>query len=221
MKQETITTICNKALSLIGEEPISSYDNDTSLPARACRSHFDLVMASLLEEGFWTFPTVEVKLEKVVEETEEEIDGETVTTVTDLKYQDYFMYEIPAHCVLIHSIYGKGQRHNENHPLEWDIRYIPEETKRYIICPVNSDEHELYCEYLFSPDNLEIYSASFIKALVDGLAYSICMEITKDMQRTQFLLQLYEKDKADALRKCMNEDLSEHEYTSPFITCRG
>ena len=66
MKQETITTICNKALSLLGEEPITSYDNDTSLAGRACRAHFDLVMATLLEEGFWTFPTVEKELEKVV-----------------------------------------------------------------------------------------------------------------------------------------------------------
>lgn len=221
MKQETITTICNKALSLIGEEPISSYDNDTSLPARACRSHFGLVLASLLEEGFWTFPTVEVELEKVTQEIEEIVGEETVVTEKDLKYQDFFVYELPEHCVLIESIYPQGARHNENYKIKWDLRYLPEETKRYIICDIDSKDTPLYCEYLFSPDNLEIYSASFLKALVDGLAYSICMEITKDLQRTQFMLQLYEKDKADALRKCMNEDLSEHEYTSPFISCRG
>lgn len=211
--KETITTICNKALSLIGEEPISSYENDTSLAGRVCRSHFNLVMESLLEEGFWTFPTVETKLKKVTKEE----DGQSV----DLKYHEFYLYEIPEHCVLVNSIYGKGQRHNENHPIEWDIRYIPEVTKRYIICPINSDDNELFCEYLFSPENLEIYSATFLKALVDGMAYSICMEITKDLQKTQFMLQLYEKDKADALRKCLNEDLSEHEYTSPFISCRG
>lgn len=221
MKQETITTICNKALSLIGEEPISSYDNDTSLPARACRSHFGLVLASLLEEGFWTFPTVEVELEKVTQEIEETVGEETVVTEKDLKYQDFFVYQLPEHCVLIESIYPQGARHNENYKIKWDLRYFPEETKRYIICDIDSKDTHLYCEYLFSPDNLEIYSASFLKALVDGLAYSICMEITKDLQRTQFMLQLYEKDKADALRKCMNEDLSEHEYTSPFISCRG
>lgn len=213
MKQETITTICNKALSLLGEEPINSYDNDTSLAARACRAHFDLVLAALLEEGMWTFPTVEVKLNQVLDE-----DEQPVKYVTE---EMPYMYEIPEHCVLIHSIYGKGQRHDENAPVKWDIRYVPEETKRYIVCNIDSKEDDLYCEYLFSPDNLEIYSASFLKALVDGLAYHICMEVTKDLQRTQFLLQLYEKDKADALRKSMNEDLSEHEYTSPFISCRG
>lgn len=221
MKQETKTTVCNKALSLLGEEPISSYDNDTSLAARACRSHFDLVMATLLEEGHWTFPTVEVKLEKAMEEVETE-DEETVEE--EKKYiadEMPYMYEVPENCVLIQSVYGKGQRHNEDTPIKWDLRYSPEDTKRYIISDADSKDNELYCEYLFSPDNLEIYSASFLKALVDGLAYSICMEITKDMQRTQFLLQIYEKDKADALRKSMNEDLSEHEYTSPFISCRG
>lgn len=213
MKQETITTVCNKALSLIGEEPISSYDTDTSLPARACRAHFDLVLGTLLEEGFWTFPTVEEKLEKAVE-IEDGVEK-------DLKFQDFFMYELPDHCVLIQSIYPEGGRHNENMPVIWDIRYVPEETKRYIISKWDSKDRPLFCEYLFSPDNLEIYSASFLKALVDGLAYCICMDITKDMQRTQFLLQVYEKDKADALRKSMNEDLSEHKYTSPFISCRG
>lgn len=214
MKQETITTICNKALSLIGEEPITSYDNDTSLAARACRAHFDLVLASLLEEGHWTFPTVEVELKKAVdEETEEPLSF----SAEEMPY----VYEVPEHCVIIHSVYGEGERHNEDTPAQWDLRYFPEETKKFIISNIDSDDRKLYCEYLFSPDNLEIYSASFLKALVSGMAYSICMEITKDLQRTQFMLQLYEKDKADALRKSMNEDLSEHEYTSPFISCRG
>lgn len=302
MKQETITTICNKALSLLGEEPITSYDNDTSLAGRACRAHFDLVMATLLEEGFWTFPTVEKELEKLTESIEEEVtrtieipyflgmtqgspkyyryeegdvEGaeapyawraenttqtyytkvlsassgvhysytnstagtiyiqimsfgteeqtitETVTTEKDIKFGEFFLYKIPENCVLIHSIYPEGGRHDENIPLDWDIRYFPEETERYIISKIDSKDRPLFCEYLFSPDNLEIYSASFLKALVDGIAYSICMEVTKDLQRTQFLLQLYEKDKADALRKAMNEDLSEHEYTSPFVSCRG
>lgn len=216
MKLETITTICNKALSLIGEEPITSYDNDTSLAARACRAHFDLVLASLLEEGHWTFPTVETKLEKAKDSNDE-----------DMKFVSEempYVYEIPANCVIIESIYGKGQRHIEDNKInavKWDLRYFPEETKKYIVCNVDSADHELYCEYLFSPDNLEIYSATFLKALVSGMAYHICMEITKDLNRTQFMLQLYEKDKADALRKSMNEDLSEHQYTSPFISCRG
>ena len=213
MKLETRTTICNKALSLIGEEPISSYDNDTSIPARACRAHFDLTMATLLEEGHWTFPTVEVQLSKALDEDDKEIKY----VAEEMPY----VYEIPTNCVLIHSVYGKGARHNENAPIKWDLRYIPEQTKKYIISNMDSEDHPLFCEYLFSPDNLEIYSATFLKALVSGLAYSICMEITKDLQRTQFMLQLYEKDKADALRKSMNEDLSEHEYISPFISCRG
>lgn len=213
MKSESITSVCNKALSLIGEEPITSYDNDTSLPARACRAHFDLVMGTLLEEGHWTFPTVEKRIVKALDEDNNPIEY----VAEEMKY----VYEIPANCVLIHSIYGEGQRHNENIEVKWDLRYIPEYSKKYIISNINSEDHKLYCEYLFSPDNLEIYSASFLKALVSGLAYSICMEITKDLQRTQFMLQLYEKDKADALRKSMNEDLSEHEYVSPFISCRG
>lgn len=213
MKQETKTTICNKALSLIGEEPISSYDNDTSLAARACRSHFDLVMISLLEEGHWSFPTVEAALVKHVDQ-----DNEDIKYIAD---EMPYMYEIPEHCVMIQSIYAKGQRDNENTPIKWDLRYVPEDTKRYIVSNIDSKDQELFCEYLFSPDNLEIYSASFLRALVDGLAYSICMEITKDLQKTQFLLQLYEKDKADALRKSMNEDLDEFEYTSPFVSCRG
>lgn len=213
MKRETITTICNKALSLIGEEPINSYDNDTSLAARACRAHFDLTLASLLEEGCWTFPTVEAKLEQVLDENDK--------PAKYIAEEMPFMYKLPKNCVLLNSIYSKGARHNENTPVKWDVRYVPEETERYIISNIDTNDHELFCEYIFSPDNLEIYSASFLKALADGLAYSICFELTKDLQRTQYLLQIYEKDKADALRKSMNEDLSEHEYISPFISCRG
>lgn len=205
MKEETVTSICNKALSLIGEEPITSYDTDTSLAANACRTHFDLVMAALLEEGHWTFPTVEKQLTRIE-------NGEYIAE--DMKY----MYEIPEYCVLIQSIYADGQRHNNHRTIKWDLRYLPDQTKRVIIS--DCDEN-LYCEYIYSPNNLNIYSATFLKALVDGLAAAICMEITKDLQRTQFFIQLYERDKADALRKSMNEDLSEEEFVSPFVSCRG
>lgn len=205
MNSESKTTICNKALSLVGEEPISSYDNDTSIAGRACRSHFDLVMATLLEEGHWTFPTVEAELERIEDE-------EYITE--DMPY----MYKLPENCVLIQSIYPKGSRDINNELIKWDMRYLPEETKKVII---SNCEQDLYCQYTFSPDNLEIFSATFVKALVDGLAYSICMEITKDLQRTQFLLQQYERDKSDALRKSMNEDLSEETFIPRSISCRG
>ena len=205
MATETKTTICNKALSLIGEDPISSYDSDTSIAGRACRTNFDLVMQSLLEEGYWTYPTVEEALVKI---EDEEFFAE----------EQKYMYDIPKNCVLIQDVFHKDAREDADHRIKWDIRYIPELEKKVIIVPTDED---IYIEYLFSPENLSIFSATFLKALVDGLAYSICMEVTKDMQKTQLMLQLYEKDKADALRKSLNEDLKDEKYTSPFITCRG
>ena len=197
---ETQTTICNKALNLIGEEGINSI-NDNSLQAVACKNNYDLALATVLEEGKWTFATVECALVKV--DTDEYSE------------EQKYVYSMPANCVLISRVYNKHDRKQEPNKLDWDIRYIPSSNKKYIVC--DSDE-DVRVEYVYSNTNINTYPASFINTLVARLAFQICMYVTKDLEKTNAMLQLYQSTMADSMRKNYNEDGEDKMHWKSFLT---
>ena len=61
---ETQTTICNKALGLVGANHINSV-NDTTQEALWCKTYYDLSLNVVLSEGAWKHATVEETLVKV------------------------------------------------------------------------------------------------------------------------------------------------------------
>lgn len=201
---ETQTTICNKALNLIGEEGINSI-NDNSLQANACKNYYDLALNLLLEDGAWSHTVVEQPLVKV--DTDEYAE------------EHKYIYVIPSNCVLIKDIYQKHERKQGYKSTDWDIRYFPAENKNYIICDCDED---MYIKYVYNNSNTNTYSAKFIQALVSGLAFQICMYITKDSEKTNAMLALYNATKADALRTNYNEVGEEKlDWVSPITASRG
>ena len=89
--RQTKTSICNKALDLIGEDNINSMDDETSLTARVCKRHFDDALSDTLEEGMWPTATVEEPLVRISDEEYSE--------------EQKYVYAIPANCVLITRIF--------------------------------------------------------------------------------------------------------------------
>jgi len=55
----TVTDICNRALSHLGEEPIMEGDS-TSKKARSCRAWYDVTRLDLLRNHPWTFAMTKV-----------------------------------------------------------------------------------------------------------------------------------------------------------------
>lgn len=217
---ETQTTICNKALDLLGEENITSLQDDQSLQARILRNHFDLSLNSVLEYGHWPFATVEEPL-------------------TRLDYPEYakeqkYVYALPDFCILIKSIYKVFDRKHLPHRIDWDLRYIPELKKTCIICNMsNSKELEneeeiadkneqLVIEFVSSNSGVSTYTPGFIRCLSAQLAADVSMAITHDMQRTQFMIQIAEAYKKQALQDAMNQDGEDKGlFIDPITRSRG
>lgn len=216
MLQETKTTICNKALSLCGEDPINSVQDDTNLQARSCRAHFDLALHKVLEEGHWPFVTVEEPLQKIL--------------AKEYSEEQKYLYSIPNNCAIITRVYKKYDRKNMMENADWDLRFIESLYKTVIVCDKNNvsdteeadPNEEVICEYVRAVDNFASYPASFIETLSACLAYMICMDITKDTQKFTLLLQLYEKLRDSSLRRAYNEDGEDKmHWVDPITNSRG
>lgn len=223
MLRETQTSICNKALALIGEDPINSMDDNSMLAARACKSQYDLNFHTVLEAAPWTFTLTEAKLVRV--------------DYPPYSKEQKSVYAIPADCAHIIRVYIRHQRKMARSTADWDIRYIPDLADKFIICnrPMppkpKEDEEEikpepysetLWIEYVKDDEKLDLYSADFINCLVAGLASKICMPITKDLERTSTMVQYYNSLLADAIRKNMNEVGEERlHWKDPITASRG
>ena len=221
MAQETKTTICNKALLLIGEEPINSYDDDTSLAGRVCRLHFDSVFRSVLESGHWTDVTtvemllpISVQQKEALDNTEQEkMDSEGIYGPKK-RY-----YAIPADCATIIDVYPAGRERFRQNPVVWNIRYLRELGNKFI---ETSYPMPLNIEYIKEVANMDLYSSKFADCLYTALAAAICMPLTKDMQKTQAIVQYAAQIKADALRENLNEDGEDKQiYVPASIMARG
>ena len=159
---ETQTTICNKALDLLGEENITSLNDDQSLQARILRNHFDLSLNTVLEYGHWPFATVEQALNRV--------------DFPEYTKEQKYVYQLPNNCILIKAVYKSFDRKHLPHRIDWDLRYIPELKNTYIICNKSNtklldeteepDEREqLIIEYVSSEGDTNTYSPGFIRCL--------------------------------------------------------
>lgn len=188
--RQTKTSICNKALDLIGEDNINSMDDETSLTARVCKRHFDDALSATLEEGMWPTATVEEPLVRIYDEEYSE--------------EQKYVYAIPANCVLVTRIFRKEQRKEaKQYHNDWDIRYIPSKLNTYIISNIEKDG---YIEYVRITDNMRIFPTTFVDCLVADLASRICTPLKKDLQSAIQMKQYAEALKSKARMKAYNED---------------
>lgn len=218
--KETQTSLCNKALALLGEDLITDIDDKTTKAARTCKQFFQLSLRTVLSEGKWPFATKEAEAELV-----ENLDAYA-------KEQQY-IYAIPCDCALIVRVYTRDNRKNLNKNLDWDIRYIPEMQDSAIICnfmtrtdseikePIDQDE-QVIIEYISDKVCTAAYSTSFIRCLVAQLAFDMCMPITHDQQRFGNMMQYLAQVKSQSLQQALNEDGQDKmHWIDPITRSRG
>ena len=200
---ETKTSICNKALALLGEAPINSVDDDTVKAARVCNQFYDLALQSVLAEGKWPFATVE--------------EAVTRLTLPDYTKEQKYIYSIPNGCVLIVGLTKRFNRKRMRKGIDWDIRYIPEIEDAAIICNLDSkadmpetalidQDEQILIEYIKCTNESRTYPAAFIRCLAAQLAADMCMPITHDSQRFAAMEQLAAQRKSQALQQALNDD---------------
>lgn len=203
LSNETPTSICNRALRLIGEKPISNIEDDTSEAARICNQYYDLSLRSVLEEGKWPFAIVETPVTRIATD--------------DYAKEQKYTYDIPSNCALIISLSKRFNRKEMHKGLDWDLRFNTTLNKTVIICneesktsaeiaeDINQDD-QILMEYVADVRLTSSYTAAFVRCLVAQVAADICMAITHDQQKWGAMMQYAAQVKSQALQQALNED---------------
>lgn len=158
------TELINKALTLVGANPIVNITDDTN-NARIVSRVYEISLRSILSECKWNFVTKRALLSEV-------------TATLDWYYTqdgEQYIYARPADVI---RIFGTN-----------DDKACWREEGDYII----SDTHGLGVIYTYYLDNPDKYPSSFIEAFIDKLCSDIAFMILNSKETATQYLQKYEQ----------------------------
>lgn len=155
------TDICNYALTMIGNNPITSLA-ETNKPAVLCALHYPLARDTTLAAHPWNFAIKRVLLAK-----------ESAIPTHEFAAQ----HTIPADCL---RVLRTGFEANGT-PVEYRIE------GNKVLC----DENAVYIEYISSDVPTGRFSPLFIDAVSAKLAAAITIAITGSDTKAQAMAQLY------------------------------
>jgi hypothetical protein len=217
--KETVTSICNKALALLGEEPINSLDDKSTRSSRLCKQFYDLALRSTLEMGKWPFATIEEPIERY--------------QIKDYVKEQKYVYHIPTNAALVIGLTKRWNRKKMRKHIDWDVRYIPELRERAIICNLESttslditeeidQDEQILIEYIDDNQETTSYTAMFVRCVAAQLAADLAMPLTHDTQKFGTMMQLAESLRSQALMQALNEDGQDKEHwVDPITASRG
>lgn len=160
------TKIVNRALTLLGVQPIVSIDDGTP-QARIAGRIYDTSLESALSETLWTFATKRALLATLDETPAWSLATEGFTTV----------YQIPTDCVRVMGVNAIGG----------GVKWKQESGK------ILANTAGLGIKYVFFNDDPTKYSASFVRAFADLLASDMAYPILNSNTKRQELYESYEK----------------------------
>jgi hypothetical protein len=158
-----ITLVVNKALTLIGADPIVSIVDGTNT-ANIMLSVYVTALKSILSECLWGFATKRALLTTA-----------STTSLAWLHSDESYAYTKPTDIVRIFET-------NDNHAV-W------REEGEFVL----SNASDLGIKYTYYNDDPTKWKASFTEAFVDILAYQACFMISNSGPRASELFQKYEK----------------------------
>lgn len=159
--------IYNRALNLLGLEPISSITEDNK-KTRSINLVYDQVLNELLIEEPWNFGTKRVRLARVADPIQ-----------TRCAYE----YQYPANCLKLNKIYtDKDILQANQYRRDWEV----------IGDRICSDHLGLEAEYVYAPLDQSLYFAGFIKCLAYKLAIECCYKLINSTSREQALQSQYD-----------------------------
>lgn len=120
----SVIEICNKALSLLGQKDIVSFDDD-SPEAFACRLHWPLLRDEVLRGHNWNCVTGRARLNRLVD-----------APAFEFKYQ----YQLPANCLFVTQVSPEAEYEIEGRKLltdaaTVDIKFITAEEDSTVYDP--------------------------------------------------------------------------------------
>lgn len=157
-------SICNLALSKMGEAPLSSLEPNGSSTAKLCHLHYHPTRKEVLCSAPWPFATKSITLE-----TEDAVEEASPLTGP---LSRYCWYLLPPDCLRI--------LHARSH--DWVLQ------GRSIYAKSNP----LELTYIYNCENVESLDPLFVDAFATKLAEKLCVPITSsNTMRRQFTEEYY------------------------------
>lgn len=168
---ESKISICNMALSLIGEIAIRDFAENNKR-ARMCDRLYESTRRSLLARFDWSFARRFMKLNQV--------------TITDDIPEGIAVYQLPADCISARDIHPPGSG------TKWEVR----ENKVYVSSVLTLENVYLY--YTKDAEDATKFSAPFVDLLALALAIKIAHPLTQDKALVKSLVEQYKMDMYEA-----------------------
>jgi len=158
----TITEICNKALSHLGESRITDF-HEASVVGEKCRTHFDAERDSLLRMHRWNFAEDRAILARLQS-----------APVFGYLYQ----FQLPVDCLRVVVVNGVEARKGYN---PWRI-----EGQRLL-----SDAKQAEIVYTRRETDTTLFDPLFVEAMTYKLAAALAKELTNSTSEKGAMLQLF------------------------------
>jgi len=188
-------TICNLALSHLGDDRINSLD-DATRQGRACKLHYAIARDAVLREHPWNFAT----------------SREYLALLSGVNPAGWsYAYAYPSECIFAREIW---QEVEQLAPTPFEV--IRVSGQRRIV----TDEVDAVLEYTAQIADPTQFDPLFIDALSYKLAAELAMPLTRSVPITQAMLTLYANRMAQATTIDSREGRKDPEHPNAFITAR-
>ncbi|MDR1196370.1 MAG: hypothetical protein LBL00_07840 [Endomicrobium sp.] len=183
------TDICNSALMKFADESIENVDSNYSERGRRLRLVYEQTLRKVLESANWNFAKSFMRLQ-LIQLSEDEFS----------KYR--FCYAYPDECVYIRKLIAGSRIYKFEDYKHRDI-FLTTDGRKAISCNICSN---LIIEYTRYVDKPHVYSAGFVNALVNRLAYEVCYSSSGKSDKAAEFLQVYQMEVDTAIANSLNED---------------
>ena len=190
MPANTPIKVCSRALILIGEEGISSFNDGTAQSDVADAMYEDVARASLTNTR-WRFATAQAQLNRLA-------------AAPDGRYSA--AYQLPANMLMLSAVTV------QDHPIKYDTYGSK------VFCDA-SDTDVLIADYIYRADEAD-WPAYFTIAVEYAMAAVFAVSIARDAQMSQMMEQKAQFHMIQARRLDSQQQTSRKLNTSRFIAQR-
>jgi hypothetical protein len=204
----TQTSICNRALQLVGYQSISSI-NDNSRGARAMNRAYQPVLLNTLRSNFWSFAITRAILPA----------SSTTPAFGPSNYfplpGDFVMLAMPDQVTNYAFGAQPGVPYTNTGCNDWQIESFNGQT-----AITSSQPSPLYIRYVTSNVTEANFDASFAEAFSANLAMETCEELTQSNTKLTDISKIYDTAIDNAKKRNAFENNPVRPPIDPYILCR-
>lgn len=208
MANESVISICNRALSLAGiTKRITSFDEET-IEAKQCKMHFEALRDGMLQEHVWRFATKHAPL-----------------ALTDETHPNWlYVYQYPSDCLRLTRVFSasgadmKGQEwllsnYERTASRLHTFELYSMDSSRVVLCNIEC----AYGEYVSKAIDPLQYPPLFAEALVWRIAMELAVPLSGgNFDNREKLAQFYSWSRSKAVEADANEalDIQQNYHTA-------